>query len=177
MRKIVAGFASSLDGYIEGMSGEYDWIIIDPEVDFPAQMKRYDAFLCGRRTYEAMLRMNPKPTPGVKNYVYSTTLEKVHEAFELVKEDTEQQIRKLKSEEGKDIALFGGASLLASLLDLKLVEEISVAVIPVLLGSGKPMVEVLKEKVWLELTGTKTYSNGTIRLNYNVRYTKPKRNK
>src|SRR5687767_13651073 len=57
MRSIVSGFASSLDGYIEGPNGEYDWILIDKEVDFAEQMKRYDAFLYGRRTYESVRKM------------------------------------------------------------------------------------------------------------------------
>jgi dihydrofolate reductase len=175
MRKIVSGFASSLDGYIEGRSGEYDWILIDPEIDFREQLKRFDAFLYGRRSYEVVLSMGAKATPGIKNYVFSSTLDKVHEAFELVSSDAKEFLEKLKAMEGKDIALFGGASLLASLLEMKLVDEISIAVIPVLLGSGKPMVEELKNKVWLDLADSKTFSNGTINLTYNVRYAKSKK--
>ncbi len=52
MRKIVAGFAISLDGYIAGPNNEYDWIIIDKEIDFAEQMKRFDTYFIGRKTYE-----------------------------------------------------------------------------------------------------------------------------
>jgi dihydrofolate reductase len=73
---------------------------------------------------------------------------------------------KIKEMKGKDIAVFGGANLLGSLLDLNLVDELSVAVIPVLLGAGKPMVSILDKQVKLKLTKTHSYSNGTVQLTY-----------
>jgi dihydrofolate reductase len=170
MRKIVSGFAASVDGYIEGPNAEYDWIIIDKEIDFAEQMKPFDTFLFGRRTYEAALKMAGKRTPGITNYVFSNTLETVHENFELVKGDIKEKVLRMKEQEGKDIALFGGARLLASLLDLRLVDEIVISYIPVLLGKGRPMVDVLNEKVWLSLSRTHTYSNGTLKAFYDVRY-------
>ncbi|MEP6595843.1 MAG: hypothetical protein ABJA71_07840 [Ginsengibacter sp.] len=52
MRKIVASFAISLDGFIAGPNDEFDWIIIDKEIDFAQQMKRFDTYFLGRKTYE-----------------------------------------------------------------------------------------------------------------------------
>ena len=170
MRKIVAGFAASVDGYIEGPQGEYDWILIDEKIDFAEQMKRFDAFFFGRRSYEAALKMNSKPAKGVTNYVFSRTLETVDKNFVLVRGDTREEVEALRRQKGKDIAVFGGASLLASLLDLRLVDEMTVSFIPVLLGKGKPMVEVLKEKVWLSFLSSKRYGNGTLSVTYAVRY-------
>jgi dihydrofolate reductase len=170
MRKIVAGYAASLDGYIEGPDGEFDWILIDPEIDFAEQAKRFDTYFFGRKSYEAIVAMNFPVTAGVKNYVFSNTLASVQEGYELISEDIKEKVLQLKNREGKDIAVYGGASLLASLLDLQLVDELAVAVIPVLLGKGKPMVDVLKEKAWLDLLDTKNYSNGTVQLRYNIRY-------
>jgi dihydrofolate reductase len=166
MRKVVAGFAASLDGYIEGPNGEYDWILIDPEINFAEQMKRFDAYLLGRITYE---KMKGGVTKGSQWYVVSNTLPHVDQGFQLIGGNIQQSIQQLKEEEGKDIAVFGGASLLASLLDMKLVDEISVAVIPVLLGKGKPMVSMLQNKVALQLMDTKRYGNGTIQLTYEVK--------
>ncbi|QHT72129.1 hypothetical protein GXP67_22205 [Rhodocytophaga rosea] len=80
----------------------------------------------------------------------------------------------MKNQEGKDIAIFGGACLLASLLDAGLVDEISIAIIPVMLGKGKLMVEELKANVWLSLLNSKTYGNGTIQLSYQVIKKRPK---
>jgi dihydrofolate reductase len=172
MRKLVAGFAASLDGYIEGPNGEFDWILIDKEIDFVEQAKRYDAYFFGRRSYEAVLAMGSKPATGVKHYVFSNTLTTVANQYTLLSDPVKEKVLALKQQPGKDIAVHGGASLLASLLDLQLVDEISIAFIPVLLGKGKPMVEVLTEKVWLHLLNTKTYSNGTVQISYEVTYNK-----
>lgn len=170
MRKIIAGFAASLDGYIEGPNGEYDWIMIDKEIDFATQMARFDTYLFGRRSYEMVLRMGNTKTPGITNYVFSNTLTGVAENYELIKGDVSEQVQQLKQQAGKDIAIFGGASLLASLLDLNVVDEIEVCIIPVLLGKGKPMINEVTEKVWLELTKHKTYGNGSVVLTYKVLY-------
>jgi dihydrofolate reductase len=172
MRKIVAGFASSLDGYIAGPKGEYDWILIDKEIDFREQMKRFDAFFYGRITYEVVSAMGNQSIPGVNHYVFSNTLSSVGKNYHLISGNVKEQVQKIKQQEGKDIAIFGGASLLTSLLDLHLVDEITVSIIPVLLGEGKPMVSVLKKKVWLTFLNSRSYSNGTLMVEYAVKYRK-----
>ena len=133
MRKLVSGFASSLDGYIEGPKGEFDWILIDKEIDFAEMNKRYDAFFYGRKTYEAFGKIG-KPDASAKHYVFSNSLETVNEGFILVKGDLLNEVSQIKNEAGKDIAVFGGAGLLASLLNAGLVNEIAISIIPVLLG-------------------------------------------
>lgn len=170
MRKIVAGFAASVDGYIEGPNGEYDWIIIDEKIDFAEEMKRFDTFFYGRRSYKAALKMGSTPEKGITNYVFSNTLKTAAKNFVLVDGDIKEKVTKIRQQEGKDIAVWGGAGLLASLLDLQLVDEISISFIPVLLGRGKPMVDVLKDKVWLSFVSSKRYSNGTLVIKYSVRY-------
>ncbi|HVG41197.1 MAG TPA: dihydrofolate reductase, partial [Chitinophagaceae bacterium] len=138
------------------------------ELDIGAYMKRFDTFLYGRKTYEMILPMGNKPTRGITNYVVSTTITQVAPNFKLINGNVEKEILKVKSKEGKDIAVYGGASLLASLLNLNLVDEIHISVIPVLLGKGKPMVDVLDKKVWLTYIESKTYGNGTVQLMYKV---------
>ena len=170
MRKIVAGFAASVDGYIEGPNGEYDWIVIDEKIDFEEYFKRFDTYFFGRRTYERAKGMFSKPQKGISNYVFSNTLNEVDKNFTLVGGDIKLLVENLRQQEGKDMALYGGANLLASFLDRQLVDEISVSFIPVLLGAGKPMVSLLKEKVWLSFLSSRRYENGTIMINYAVRY-------
>ncbi len=114
--------------------------------------------------------MGNKASPGITNYVISNTLNSAGENFTLIRNDIGKQIGALKQQQGKDIAVFGGATLLASLLDLHLVDEISVAVIPVLLGQGKPMVDRLTNKVWLSFISNKVYENGTVQLTFAVTY-------
>jgi dihydrofolate reductase len=171
MRKIVAGYASSLDGYILGPHGEIDWIVVDKEVDFSEQMKRFDTFFYGRKTYEEVIKKGMAYLSPAAHYVFSNSLSMVTSGFMLIKGNISDQVSQIKERPGKDIAVFGGANLLASLLDLHLVDEISVSVLPVLLGGGKPMVDILNNRVWLSLLDTKTYGNGTIRLSYTVKQT------
>jgi dihydrofolate reductase len=168
MRKVVSGFAASLDGYIEGPNGEYDWILIDKEIDFSEQMRRFDTFYYGRKSYEAVLKMGAQNPPDTTHYVFSNTLNIVAPGFTLINGDIKSKILRMKHQPGKDIAIFGGANLLAKLLDLNLVDEISIAIIPILLGKGKPMVDVLTNHMKLSLIKTHTYSNGTVQLTYIV---------
>src|SRR5881394_3777908 len=76
MRRVIYGGAMSLDGYIAGPNGEYDWIVMDPEVDFGAMMARFDTFLIGRKTFDSMQKVGAGATaaPGAENIVFSRTL-------------------------------------------------------------------------------------------------------
>ena len=169
MRKIVAGFATSLDGYIEGPNGEYDWIVMDNDFDFAGHMKRFDTFFFGRNSYDKLLQLGNVSFPGIKNFVFSNSLDTVDKNFTLLKGDINKLVADIKKQEGKDIAVYGGANLLSSLLDLNLVDELTMSIIPVVLGQGKPMVDILKQRVYLTLIETKKFSSGTVQLIYKVR--------
>ena len=172
MRKIIAGFATSLDGYIEGPNGEYDWIIHDKEQykQLAEHWKKIDAMFYGRKTYETILK-NPyqgknNPFAHMKHYVFSNSLKKVEEGFILINGDTKKQVTKIKNEPGKDIAVFGGAELACSLINLKLVDELMLAICPVLLGKGKPFFVNISERNYFTLKESKTYSSGLVSLTY-----------
>ena len=170
MRKVVLGLAVSLDGFIEGPHGEYDWCTIDPEYDFNAFFKRFDSIFVGRKTYEMSLAMggHPKGFPKFKEYVFSTTLAKVKDGAVLINNNIKTEVEKIKKEKGKDIWLFGGASLTTSLMNLRLIDELSLAVYPIILGGGKPLFNNINGRIKLRLSETKTYSSGLISLTYNV---------
>jgi dihydrofolate reductase len=169
MRKMVAGFAMSLDGYIEGPNGEYDWIVMDNDFDFAGHMKRFDTFFFGRNSYNKLLQSGNVSFPGIKNYVFSNSLDIVDKNFTLLKGDINKLVEDIKKQDGKDIAVYGGANLLSSLLDVNLVDELTMSIIPIVLGQGKPMVDILKQRVYLTLIETKKFSSGTVQLIYQVR--------
>ena len=126
MRKVVYGGAMSLDGYIAGPNGEYDWIVMDPDIDFAALMARFDTFLIGRKTFEAMQTMGEAapPAPGIRNIVFSRTLRPSDCPQATLSDDAERVVADLRKQPGKDIALFGGGDLFRSLLAAGLVDEV-----------------------------------------------------
>jgi dihydrofolate reductase len=171
MRKIVLQLAVSLDGYIEGPNGEFDWCFTDQDYGMTEFFNRIDSVFMGRKSYELTVSMGEEATAGfpkLKEYVFSTTMTDVKPGVVLVKENTAEEVKRIKQEPGKDIWLFGGASLISCLLHLGLVDEMSLAVHPILLGGGKPLFTNIKERVPLTLTNTQSYSSGLVMLTYTL---------
>src|SRR6266849_2779255 len=163
MPRIRYAVAVSLDGYIAGPKGEADWIIMDPEIDFGALLEQFDTFLLGRRTFEMMAREGRGETPGMKTFVFSRTLrQKDYPGVTVVAEKSKETVAALRAEPGKDIWLFGGGSLFRSLLDSGLVDTVEVAIIPVLLGGGIPLLPPPAKQVKLKLTSHKVYKTGIV---------------
>ena len=161
----------SLDGYIAGPNGEYDWIVMDPDVDFEAMMKEFDTFLIGRKTFEVMRRMgsDASPTPGIQNIVFSRTLNPADYPHITVSADAERFVAELREKPGKDIALFGGGELFRSLLEAGLVDRVEIGLIPVLLGGGIPLLATPAPRATLRLRKQRLYKKtGTIRLEYDI---------
>jgi dihydrofolate reductase len=171
VRRVCYQVATSLDGFIAGHKGEHDWIISDPDIDFRALYARFDTALIGRRTFEGMARGKKKPgaMPGMKTFVFSRTLrQRDYPKVTIVADNAEQTVAALRADSGKDIWLFGGGSLFRSLLDAGQVDTVEVAVIPVLLGGGIPLLPP-GGQAKLALTGHKVYGTGIVSLEYAVK--------
>ena len=170
MRKIRYGVAASLDGYIAGPNGEADWITTDPEVDFAAIWAQFDAGLMGRRTYEkAVQRLGEAAFSGITTVVFSRTLKPhEHPSVEVLSEVDPEWVRWLKSQDGKDIWLFGGSTLFRSYLDLGHIDMIEVSVLPVLLGAGIPLLPPPYSPTRLNLLNNRVYRSGRLSLAYEV---------
>jgi len=174
LRRVRYSVAMSLDGYISGPKGEADWIIMDPDIDFDGQFEQFDTFLLGRRTFEAMGRAGQGGSPGTKTLVFSRTLrQKDYPGVTIIAEGAEETMAALRAEPGKDIWLFGGGELFGSLLDVRLVDTVEVAVMPVLLGGGIPLLPPPAKETKLKLTSHKVYEKtGIVGLEYAVQYTR-----
>lgn len=161
----------SLDGYIADPKGGYDWIVIDPEIDFDAMFRGFDTVLMGRKSYDAAVKQGGYGMPDKKTYVFSRTLRQQDCPEATVSADLKKTVTALKKEKkGKDLWLFGGGELFRSMLDLGLVDAIEVAVIPVLLGAGLPFLPSPATRAQLRLTKHKIYKKtGTILLTYAVK--------
>jgi dihydrofolate reductase len=168
MRKVVYSVAMSLDGFVAGPDGEADWITMDPEIDFLALFARFDTLLMGRKTYEQAKAMGCEAMPGVTSIVASRTLKPEDcPGATLIGDGLMDRVRELRAGSGKDIWLFGGGVLFRSLLDAGLVDEVGVAVMPVLLGGGVPLLAA-GSRAKLRLTGSKIYKSGIAFLEYAV---------
>lgn len=170
MRRIRYSVAASLDGYIAGSKGEYDWIPMDPEIDFAGMMAQFDTLLMGRRTYEVAGAGGGPGGQDMAVWVISRTMRaEDHPGVTVIAEDVGERLRELRARPGKDIWLFGGGELFRSLLEMEQVDTVEVAVVPVLLGGGIPLFPSPAERQALSLTGHRVSPRtGTVSLEYAV---------
>ena len=140
-RRLRYQVAMSLDGYIADRNGGYDWIVMDPAIDFAALFGEFDTAVMGRKSYEAAAAQGGGGAlPGIDVVVFSRTLPAVaHPGVRIVNDDPATVVAELKAKPGRDIWLYGGGELFRSLLNAGLVDTVEVAVMPVLLGDGIPL--------------------------------------
>jgi dihydrofolate reductase len=182
MRKLIYSMGVSLDGYIAGPGGEFDWSAPDEELHrfHNEQTRELGAHICGRRLYEVMVfwetaDRDPAAEEHIVEFariwqalpkvVFSRTLETVVGNTRLVRDGTAEEVASLKEEPGKDLAV-GGAGLAAGLMELGLIDEFRPFVNPVVLGGGTPFFPALDEKVDLELVETRTFGGRVVYLRY-----------
>ncbi len=185
MRKIIVTMWVSLDGYIAGPNGEMDWIMVNDEMGKYESnfIKAADTLILGRATYESFagswphVPENPSADEGEKEYarllnsmrkiVFSKTLDKVEwNNSTLMREVSAQEIKKLKQEPGKDIVIYGSASIIQTFTNLGLIDEYQLLVHPIVLGGGKPLFKNIMNKNKLKLINTRTFSTGVVGLYY-----------
>jgi dihydrofolate reductase len=170
MRQLRYSVAASLDGYIAGPKGEYDWIVVDPEIDFAAMYAGFSGLVMGRRSYDVYAAVGGGMGPALPIYVYSRTLpEGTREGVTFV-HDAVGHVRRLKeAADSKPLWLWGGGELFRELAQAGLVDGIDVAIIPVLLGGGIPLLPAPGPRLRLQLRAHRLYAQtGTLFLEYDV---------
>jgi dihydrofolate reductase len=185
MRSVTYSMAVSLDGYIAGPDGQFDWSIPDEEVFRFAtdETRQVDDMLLGRKLYETMLYWETadqdpplddselewiaiwKPLPKV---VFSTTLPAVQGNARLASGGLAEEIERLRAEPGEGDIAIGGATLAAEAAALGLIDEYRARVYPVLVGGGIPFFPQRERRVDLELLETRTFSSRVVYLRYHV---------
>jgi len=179
-RRIILDLAVSLDGFIEGKNGEIDWCIMDSEMGFVNFLNQIDTILYGRKSYDLWGHFTPEiedaDTDKViwdlvhskEKYVFSRKLKVTDNKAIFINDNIIEEIIKLKNKPGKDIWLYGGASLITSFINLGLVDEFRLSVHPVILGEGKPLFIDIKKRLNLKIVNTRTFSSGVVQLIYHL---------
>lgn len=180
MRKLILALASSFDGFIEGPNREIDWMQFTEDTgnSLVSFSKEIDTVLYGRISYDDWGNYTPplessatekefyKAVNKMKKYVFSKSKEKFEGDPVVIKENISETISALKAQPGKDIWVFGGGSLITTLMNLDLIDEFRIAVMPIILGAGMPMFKDVSHRVKLQLKEVKSSSEGIVEFTY-----------
>ncbi len=167
-RKIILNLCTTLDSFIEGANGEIDWCFTDQDYGMTDFLNRIDTIFFGRKSYVQLLEMAPEAFADKERIVFSNTLKNSENGPKIISGNIEEEVKKIINYEGKDIWLFGGASLTTAMINLDLVDELMIAVHPLILGNGKPLFEKIDTPKKLKLTDSITYSTGLVQLFYEI---------
>lgn len=179
-RRIILDLAVTLDGFIEGKNGEVDWCIMDPEMGFNDFLNQIDTILYGRKSYDLWGQFTPETEQddtekefwelvhSKEKYVFSRTQKGTDNKAVFINDNIIEEVNKLKNKPGKDIWLYGGASLMTTFINLGLVDEFRLSVHPVILGEGKPLFTDIKQRLNLKMVNTREFSSGVVQLVYHL---------
>jgi dihydrofolate reductase len=187
MRKVIVAEFLSLDG-VMGAPDEWHFPYWSDEMGdaIGTQFFASDALLLGRVTYQGFAAAWPSRTTdddefadrinSMPKFVVSTTLETPLEwnNSRLIKGNVAKEITKLKQQPGADILINGSATLVQSLLQDDLLDEIRLLVHPVVVGSGKCLFEDGGDLKALRLVDSKTFSTDVVSLTYQPDRNEPK---
>jgi dihydrofolate reductase len=185
MRRVTYSMSASVDGYIVGPDGRFDWMPPDEEIFRIAtdEVRGVGAHLLGRRLYEAMLyweTVDQSPSlafstlefaaiwKAIPKVVFSTTLSTVQGNARLASRTLAEEIERLKAEPGDGDIAIGGATLAAEAARLGLIDEYRVRVYPLLVGGGIPFFGRGEQRVDLELAETRALRSGVVYMRYRV---------
>jgi len=172
MRRLRYNCAVSLDGFIADPDGGYGWIVEDTSIDFATLFAEFDTFVMGRKTYEVMLAQGEaNPLRGKRVVVASRSLDATaHPGVTIVRDDIAGQVAALKAEaSARDIWLFGGAELAGQLFEAGLADRLEVAVMPVALTRGIPLLPPGSQQR-LALVSARSLASGIQMLVYDVQH-------
>lgn len=185
MRRLTCSTGVSLDGYIVGPDGGFEWSAPDEEVFRFAtnEVRQLGVHLLGRRLYETMRYWETADQDlslsdlerefaalwtSLPKVVFSTTLAAVEGGYHLADGSLVGEVERWRAEPGEGDIAIGGATLVAEAAELGLVDEYALRVHPVLVGGGTPFLPRAERRADLELLDSRTFSSGVVYLRYRV---------
>ncbi|MFL1429360.1 MULTISPECIES: dihydrofolate reductase family protein [unclassified Nocardiopsis] len=188
MRGVICSMGVSLDGYIVGPDGGFNWSVPDREVFDLAtdEVRRVGVYLLGRRLYETMVYwetvdQSPEHDHPTREFaeiwralpkvVFSTTLSEVRGNTRLAAGGLAEEAERLRAEPGEGDIAIGGATLAAEAAALGLIDEYRIRVYPVLVGGGVPFFPRAERHVDLDLVESRAIgSSKVVYLRYRVQH-------
>ena len=159
--------ASSLDGYIAREDGSIDWLPENTTSGYDNFIKSVDTVIMGKKTYDQVLTFGNYPYKDQKSYVFTRNNDYSKDENTEFVHDIDVLVNNIFSNSGTNIWLVGGAEIISTFMNLNLVDEMILSVIPVLLGNGISLFKNITKEVKLELVKTTDY-NKLVELHYKV---------
>lgn len=171
MRKVILNIAVSLDGYIEGPNGEYDWCFADQDYGMSTFFEQIELIFMGSKSYNLIKATGDINAFPQTKCVFSDSLQPGENPdVEIIrKSGFKERVLEIKNEFGGDIWLFGGADLMSSFLKENLIDDFIISIHPIILNGGKLMFTPLNALTQLIHTGTETYSSGLVQARYTLK--------
>ncbi|MDP1880991.1 MAG: dihydrofolate reductase family protein [Parachlamydiaceae bacterium] len=169
--KISIYIAMSIDGYIARKNGGLNWLEYghtgDEDYGFKTFIKNIDVLVLGKNTYEVVSKFDKWPYEGKRVIVLSKTLKEVRKEAELFCGQLTDLVSILYSDNSKHIWVDGGITV-SKFLEAGLVDEITVSIIAIVLGSGIPLFNPMDNEHKCRLLSTQSYPSGLVQLKYEV---------
>lgn len=173
MRKLCLYIACSLDGYIAQQNEDLSFLkLVEKEGEYygyAAFTSQVDTIILGRKTYDWVMRNvgSTQYDNGDRHvYVITRTARPIHGRTIFYSEDLVELVNRLKSQQGKNIYCDGGAEIIKALLEADLIDEMTISIVPILLGNGIPLFQDNRPEQLLELIESKSFSIGLVQLHY-----------
>jgi dihydrofolate reductase len=163
--------ATSLDGFIADREGRLDWLSVveraGEDYGYRAFFESIDTLVVGRRTYDFALGFDAWPWAGKRCVVLTHGAREARHGEELVSEAPDGLVERLSREGARRIYVDGGETI-RQFLRLRLVDELTISVVPALLGGGAPLFDAHGDTQRLELLGSQSFESGLVQLRYRV---------
>jgi len=172
MRKIIAYLATSADGFIARPDGDVAWLDRprpSDEYGMPAFLRSVDTVVMGRVTWETGQKLGGTVVEGKRNIILSRTLP-FHAVPGARVENIEaaELAKRLRAEKGRNVWLMGGADVFGAFLSAGALDEIIIHIVPVLIGTGIPLLDPTARQIELKLKSTRKFADGVVRLHYQL---------
>jgi dihydrofolate reductase len=168
--KVSIYIAMSIDGYIARKDGGLDWLDrvggFDEDYGFQKLLNSIDALIIGRKTYEVATTV-PDPYPGKRVVVLSNSLTSVKRGMELYRGDLGELLTNLHKDGIKHIWIDGGATI-SQFLSFHMVDAMTLSIIPVILGAGIPLFNVIDKEISCHLESSQSYPSGLVQITYSL---------